>query len=169
MVLEPKIIGGVCLTAHPTGLKKALDEQIAYVKSQKPLNMPKRVLGDRRFYRLRPGDTNCRLVFRWCRNSQCFRLNANRQKRSRPVPGWYNNKYFDEAARAAGLIAESLNADAFSNETRDIVIDRIKKLFGQVDLVVYSLASPVRKDPDTGEVYKSGYQAAWPHLYCEIR
>ena len=70
-------------------------------------------------------------------------------------PGWYNNKYFDEAAQAAGLVAESVNADAFSHDTRKAVIQRAKELFGQIDLLVYSIASPVRIDPDSGETYKS--------------
>lgn len=154
MILEPKVIGGVCLTAHPTGLKKALDEQIAYVKAQGPIEMPKRVLviGGSTGYGLATRITSAFAGGAGTLNVSFEREPTDRKPAS---PGWYNNKYFDEAASAAGLVAESLNADAFSNETRAIIIDRIKELFGQVDLVVYSLASPVRKDPDTGEMYKS--------------
>jgi enoyl-[acyl-carrier protein] reductase/trans-2-enoyl-CoA reductase (NAD+) len=69
--------------------------------------------------------------------------------------GWYNSAAFEKAAHAAGLYAKSVNGDAFSNEVRAKVIEMIKADLGQIDLVVYSLASPVRKMPDTGEVVRS--------------
>ena len=69
--------------------------------------------------------------------------------------GFYNAAAFDELARAKGLYAESINGDAFSNEIKQQVIDTLKSGMGKVDLVVYSLASPRRTDPFTGEVYQS--------------
>jgi len=154
MVLEPKIIGGVCLTAHPTGLKKALDQQISYVRSQGSFTMPERVLviGGSTGYGLA---TRIAAAFGGGAGTLNVSFEREPTERKPGSPGWYNNTYFDAAARAEGLVAESLNADAFSHDTRRTVIDRIRDLFGQVDLVVYSLASPVRKDPDTGETYKS--------------
>ena len=154
MVLEAKIIGGVCLTAHPAGLKKALDEQVSYVKKQPAINMPKRVL-------VIGGSTGYGLATRisaaFGGGAETLNISFEREPSDRKPgsPGWYNNKYFDEAARAAGLTAESVNADAFSHETRKAVIQRVKELFGQIDFLVYSIASPVRIDPDTGEKYKS--------------
>ena len=154
MILEPKIIGGVCLTAHPAGLKKALDEQIAYVKSQPSIAMPQRVLviGGSTGYGLA---TRISAAFGGGASTLNVSFEREPTQRKPASPGWYNNKYFDEAAASAGLKAESIDADAFSHETRSAVIHRIKEIFGQVDLVVYSIASPVRKDPDTGETYKS--------------
>ncbi|MDF1568151.1 MAG: trans-2-enoyl-CoA reductase family protein [Spirochaetaceae bacterium] len=154
MVLEPKIIGGVCLTAHPVGLKKALESQIDYVKKQGSVDMPKRVLviGGSTGYGLA---TRISAAFAGDAGTLSVSFEREPTDRKPGSPGWYNNKYFDEAAKAAGLTAESLNADAFADDTRETVIRRIKELFGQVDLVVYSLASPVRKDPKTGEMYKS--------------
>jgi enoyl-[acyl-carrier protein] reductase/trans-2-enoyl-CoA reductase (NAD+) len=154
MVLEPKIIGGVCLTAHPAGLKKALESQIDYVKTQGPVDMPKRVLviGGSTGYGLA---TRISAAFAGGAGTLNVSFEREPTERKPASTGWYNNKYFDEAAKAVGLVAESLNADAFADETREMVISRIKELFGQVDLVVYSLASPVRKDPKTGEMYKS--------------
>ena len=70
-------------------------------------------------------------------------------------PAWYNAAAFDKLAKEAGLYAKSLNGDAFSHEAKQKVIDLIKQDLGQIDLVVYSLASPVRKLPDTGEVIRS--------------
>jgi enoyl-[acyl-carrier protein] reductase / trans-2-enoyl-CoA reductase (NAD+) len=154
MILEPKIIGGVCLTAHPAGLKKSLEEQIAYVKGRPAIGMPKRVLviGGSTGYGLAT-----RIAAAFGAGAGTLNVSFEREptERKPASPGWYNNKYFDEKAGAEGLIAESLNADAFSHETRDTVIEKIKDLFGQVDLVVYSIASPVRKDPDTGDTFKS--------------
>lgn len=69
--------------------------------------------------------------------------------------GWYNSAAFHEEAKAAGLYAKSINGDAFSNEMKQKVIDTIKADLGKVDLVVYSLASPRRQDPETGTLYSS--------------
>ena len=69
--------------------------------------------------------------------------------------GWYNSVAFEKAAHKAGLYAKSINGDAFSDEIKAQTIETIKADLGQVDLVVYSLASPRRTDPKTGETYKS--------------
>ena len=154
MVIEPRIIGSVCLTAHPAGMKKALEQQIAYVKSQGSINMPRRVLiiGGSTGYGLAT-----RIAAAFAGGAGTLNVSFEREptERKPASPGWYNNKYFDEAAKDAGLAAESMNTDAFSHETREAVIQKIKDLYGQVDLIVYSIASPMRKDPDTGVVYKS--------------
>ncbi len=154
MILEPKIIGGVCLTAHPGGLKKSIEQQIAYVKDQKQIEMPKRVLviGGSTGYGLAT-----RIAAAFGGGAGTLNVSFEREPTDRKPasPGWYNNKFFDEAAKASGLTAVSMNADAFSHETRNEVVSRIKDLFGQIDLLVYSIASPMRKDPDSGITYKS--------------
>jgi enoyl-[acyl-carrier protein] reductase/trans-2-enoyl-CoA reductase (NAD+) len=71
------------------------------------------------------------------------------------TPGWYNSIGFTHAARAAGLYAKNLNGDAFSNDIKAQALEAIRKDLGQVDLVVYSLASPRRAHPRTGAVHKS--------------
>ncbi|GAL29475.1 short-chain alcohol dehydrogenase family [Vibrio variabilis] len=53
------------------------------------------------------------------------------------------------------MYSKSINGDAFSNEAKQKVIDLIKEDLGQIDMVVYSLASPVRKLPETGELVRS--------------
>ncbi|KGM38448.1 Short-chain alcohol dehydrogenase family [Olavius algarvensis spirochete endosymbiont] len=154
MLIEPKIIGGVCLSAHPLGLKKALEQQIEYVKEAGEITMPKRVLvlGGSTGYGLA---TRISSAFGGCAGTINISLERVPTEKKPASPGWYSNMYFDEAAKKEGLIAESLNADAFAHETRLTVIDKIRELFGQVDLVVYSLASPARKDPNSNEIYKS--------------
>ena len=69
--------------------------------------------------------------------------------------GWYNTAAFQKAADEAGLWSKNINGDAFSHEIKAKTIETIKEELGQVDLVIYSLASPRRTDPDTGEVYSS--------------
>ena len=71
------------------------------------------------------------------------------------TPGWYNTKVFEQEAIKAGIPAASIFADAFATDTKEATGDLIKRMMGQVDLVIYSLASPVRTDPATGEVYRS--------------
>ncbi|HEY0655502.1 MAG TPA: enoyl-ACP reductase FabV, partial [Chryseosolibacter sp.] len=70
-------------------------------------------------------------------------------------PGWYNSAAFQQEAKKAGLYAKSINGDAFSDEIKKKTIDLIKKDLGQVDLVIYSLASPVRTNPRTGVTHRS--------------
>jgi enoyl-[acyl-carrier protein] reductase/trans-2-enoyl-CoA reductase (NAD+) len=71
------------------------------------------------------------------------------------TPGWYNSRAFDVLAGKAGLDAVSVNADAFSHETRERVAELVRGRGKKIDLLIYSLASGVRPDPDTGELYRS--------------
>jgi enoyl-[acyl-carrier protein] reductase / trans-2-enoyl-CoA reductase (NAD+) len=68
--------------------------------------------------------------------------------------GWYNTAAFHEAAGAAGLRAHSINGDAFSDTVKQEAVARLRDL-APVDLVVYSLASPVRTHPETGQTIRS--------------
>lgn len=71
------------------------------------------------------------------------------------TPGWYNTRAFDTLAEREGLAAHSFNADAFAHETRDKIGNLLKERGRKVDLLIYSLASGVRPDPDTGHMYRS--------------
>lgn len=155
MIIKPKIRGFICTTTHPVGCEENVNQQIAYVKSKgKIANGPKKVLviGASTGYGLASRIT---AAF----GSDAATIGVFFEKpgtESKPgTAGWYNSAAFDKAAKAAGLYAKSVNGDAFSNECRQTVIDLIKQDLGQVDLVIYSLASPVRKMPDTGEVVRS--------------
>ncbi|WP_392559875.1 enoyl-ACP reductase FabV [Orbus mooreae] len=155
MIIKPKIRGFICTTTHPVGCAENVNQQIAYVKSKgKIANGPKKVLviGASTGYGLASRIT---AAF----GSDAATIGVFFEKpgtESKPgTAGWYNSAAFDKAAKAAGLYSKSVNGDAFSNECRDTVIDLIKKDLGQIDLVVYSLASPVRKMPDSGEVVRS--------------
>lgn len=155
MIIKPKIRGFICTTTHPVGCAENVNQQIAYVKSKGKLaNGPKKVLviGASTGYGLA---SRINAAF----GSDAATIGVFFEKpgtESKPgTAGWYNSAAFDKAAKAAGLYAKSINGDAFSNACRQQVIDLIKQDLGQVDLVVYSLASPVRKMPDTGDVVRS--------------
>jgi enoyl-[acyl-carrier protein] reductase/trans-2-enoyl-CoA reductase (NAD+) len=155
MVVTPKVRGFICTTAHPVGCAKHVAEQIAVVKNRGPItNGPKKVLviGSSTGYGL-----SSRIAAAFGSNASTigvfFEKPAETDKCG--TAGWYNSAAFENEARAAGLYARSFNGDAFSDAMKAEVIAAIKSDLGQVDCVVYSLASPRRTDPKTGEVYKS--------------
>ncbi|MGB2079004.1 MAG: enoyl-ACP reductase FabV, partial [Vibrio sp.] len=155
MIIKPKIRGFICTTTHPVGCDANVREQIEYTKAQGPIaNAPKRVLviGSSSGYGLSSriaaafgGDAATIGVF--------FEKPGTEKKPG--TAGWYNSAAFDKYAKEAGLYSKSLNGDAFSHEAKQKTVDLIKQDLGQIDMVVYSLASPVRKMPDTGEVIRS--------------
>jgi enoyl-[acyl-carrier protein] reductase / trans-2-enoyl-CoA reductase (NAD+) len=155
MIIKPKVRGFVCVTAHPEGCAAHVQEWISYVKAKGPITGgPKKVLviGASTGYGLASritaafGSGAATLGIFFERPSEDGRL---------ATPGWYNSIAFTKAARAAGLYAQNLNGDAFSNEIKQRALDIIRRDLGQVDLVVYSLASPRRTHPKTGAVHKS--------------
>ncbi len=156
MIIEPKIMNNVCLTSHPVGCEAIVKRDIEWAKAQPKVSMPKRVLvlGCSTGFGLA---TRISAAFSGGADTLGVSFEKEGSAKRPGTPGFYNNRTFDAAAQADGLKAESINADAFSHDTRKTVIDRIKTFFedGQVDMVVYSLASPVRTDPDTGEMYRS--------------
>lgn len=155
MIIAPKIRGFICTTAHPEGCAKHVAEQIAVVKSRGLIeNGPKRVLviGSSTGYGL-----SSRIAAAFGSNAATLGVFFERPGEAdrTATAGWYNTRAFEQEAAAAGLYARSINGDAFSNEIKSEVIAAIKADLGQIDLVIYSLASPRRTDPNTGEVYKS--------------
>ncbi|MBD1573846.1 trans-2-enoyl-CoA reductase family protein [Vibrio sp. S17_S38] len=155
MIIKPKIRGFICTTTHPVGCEANVKEQIEYTKAQGQIaNAPKRVLvvGSSSGYGL-----SSRIAAAFGGGASTigvFFEKAGTEKKS-GTAGWYNSAAFDKFAKEEGLYSKSLNGDAFSNEAKQKAIDLIKADLGQIDMVVYSLASPVRKMPETGEVIRS--------------
>lgn len=155
MIIAPKVRGFICTTTHPVGCAANVQHQINYVKSKGSLaNGPKRVL-------VIGSSTGYGLASRITAAFGCgaatigvFLEKPGTDKKTGSA-GWYNSAAFDRAAKDAGLYSKSINGDAFSDECRAKVIELIKADLGQVDAVVYSLASPVRKLPSTGELVRS--------------
>ena len=155
MIVKPKIRGFICTNAHPVGCAASVQQQIDYVKAQSTLSdAPKNVLviGCSTGYGLASRIT---AAFAGGANTLgvCFEKPPNARKTG--TAGWYNTAAFHAKASAEGVYAKTLNGDAFSKDIKQQVIDILKADMGKVDLIIYSLASPRRTDPETGEVYKS--------------
>ncbi|MFC2330351.1 MAG: enoyl-ACP reductase FabV [Treponema sp.] len=164
MIIKPMIRSNICINAHPVGCAKETENQIAYAKAKKadrgiksvteggkgPKNVL--VLGCSTGYGLA---SRIVAAFEYGADTIGVSFEKAATETKGGTPGWYNNQAFDRAAKKAGLVSETFSADAFSHETRKLVIDEAKKLGKKFDLVIYSLASPVRTDPDTGVLYKS--------------
>lgn len=155
MIIKPKTRGFICTTTHPTGCAANVAEQIAKVKADGKIeNGPKKVLviGASTGYGLASRIT---AAFGSDAATIGVFLEKAATEKKPGSAGWYNSAAFEKETHDAGLYAKSVNGDAFSNEVRAKVIEIIKEDLGQVDMVVYSLASPVRKMPDSGEVIRS--------------
>ncbi len=155
MIVAPKIRGFICTTAHPTGCAKHIADQIAVVKGRGPIaNGPKKVLviGSSTGYGL-----SSRIAAAFGSNAATIGVFFEKPAEADRcgTTGWYNSAAFESEAKAAGLYARSFNGDAFSDAMKTEVIEAIKQDLGQVDCVIYSLASPRRTHPKTGEVFKS--------------
>ena len=155
MIIVPKIRGFICTTAHPEGCARHVANQISVVGSRGLFaNGPKKVLviGSSTGYGL-----SSRIAAAFGSGAATvgvFFERAGEADRT-ATAGWYNTAAFEKEAAAAGLYARSFNGDAFSDAIKAEVITAIKADLGQVDCVVYSLASPRRTHPKTGEVFKS--------------
>lgn len=155
MIIKPKVRGFVCVTAHPDGCAAHVQEQIDHVRSKGLLkNGPRNVLviGSSTGYGL-----SSRIAAAFGANANTIGVFFERPATADKLatPGWYNSAAFEKKAHAAGLYAKSVNGDAFSQECKKEVIDLIAKDLGYVDLVIYSLASPRRTHPETGETHRS--------------
>ena len=154
MIIEPRTRGFICLTSHPIGCEQNIKDQIAYVQSKGKIEGAKKVL-------VIGASTGFGLA---SRISSAFGSDAatigvffdKPATEGRPgSPGFYNTAAFEQEATKAGLYAKSINGDAFSNEIKEQVVNLIKEDLGQIDLVIYSLASPVRTHPTSGKRFKS--------------
>lgn len=155
MIVAPKIRGFICTTAHPDGCAKHVAGQIAHVKSKGKISGgPKKVLviGSSTGYGLAS-----RIAAAFGSDAATIGVFFEKpgEENRTGTAGWYNSAAFEKEAAAAGLYARSFNGDAFSDEMKREVLAAIKADLGQVDCVVYSLASPRRTHPKSGETLKS--------------
>lgn len=154
MIIEPRMRGFICLTAHPAGCEQNVINQINYVKSKGLIEGPKKVLviGASTGFGLAS-----RITSAFGSNAATIGVYFEKPSATGKTgsPGWYNTAAFEQQAHEAGLYAKSINGDAFSNEIKEKTLALIKADLGQVDLVIYSLASPVRTNPKTGITHRS--------------
>ncbi len=154
MIIEPRMRGFICLTAHPQGCEQNVKNQIAYIKSKGPIAGAKKVLviGASTGFGLASRITSA-FGSEAATIGVFFEKPAGEGKTA--SPGWYNSAAFEKEAHLSGLYAKSINGDAFSDEIKEQTLALIKADLGQVDLVIYSLASPVRLHPKTGVLHRS--------------
>jgi enoyl-[acyl-carrier protein] reductase/trans-2-enoyl-CoA reductase (NAD+) len=155
MIIKPRIRGFICTTAHPKGCAAHVDGQIAVVKQRGPIaNGTKKalILGASGGYGLAS-----RIVAAFGCGAATIGVSFEKPpaENRTATAGWYNNHAFEARARRAGLYAKTFDGDAFSDAMKQQVIDTIKADLGQIDLLVYSLASPVRAHPRTGTLHRS--------------
>ncbi|TDQ08792.1 enoyl-ACP reductase FabV [Pedobacter metabolipauper] len=154
MIITPRTRGFICLTAHPEGCAQNVQNQISYVKEQGTIDGPKKVL-------VIGSSTGFGLASRITSTYGAGAGTIGVYFEKPPAPGktasagWYNTAAFETQAIKDGFYAKSLNGDAFSDEIKQKTFDLIREDLGQVDLVIYSLASPRRTHPKTGEVFNS--------------
>jgi len=155
MIIEPRIRGFICTTAHPAGCAANVAEQIAVVRAGGPISPGPRkalVVGCSTGYGLAS-----RIAAAFGAGADTIGVSMEKPPTETKTAsaGWYNNRAFENQAKAAGRKAVTLDGDGFSDELKAQVIEAIKADFGQIDLLVYSMAAPVRTDPKTGETYRS--------------
>jgi len=152
MIVEPKVRGFICTTAHPVGCEKVVEREIEYVKSKGELSGVKKalVIGCSMGYGLA---SRISLAFGMGAATLGVMFDKPASGNKTGTSGWYNTKAFAKFAEADGLYAKTINGDAYSDECKQEIIDIIKRDLGKVDAVIYSLASPRRQVGET--VYKS--------------
>lgn len=157
MIISPKVRGFICTNAHPVGCAENVTQQIAHIKAQDYTNTngrPKNVLvvGASTGYGLASRIT---AAYGFGANTLGLFFEKPPKGKRTGSAGYYNSAAFEKQAKVDGLYAKSINGDAFSMEAKHQTIEIIKADMGQVDLVVYSLASPRRVDPVSGNTYMS--------------
>lgn len=147
MVVEPKVKGFICTTAHPKGCEESVRRQIECTKSYGRAEGPKKVLviGSSTGYGLAS-----RIAVTYGYGADTIGVAFERESNGKrtATAGWYNTKAFEKFAEADGYFAKSFNGDGFSTQMKEDVIACIKENFGQVDMIVYSMAAPRRTLPD---------------------
>ena len=147
MVVEPKVKGFICTTAHPKGCEESVRRQIASTKKFGMVEGPKRVLviGSSTGYGLAS-----RIAVTYGYGAGTIGVAFERESNGKrtATAGWYNTKAFEKFAKEDGYYAKSFNGDGFSEEIKKQVIECIREDFEQVDMIIYSMAAPRRTLPD---------------------
>ena len=154
MIIEPRVRGFICITSHPTGCYQNVLNQIEFTKSKGKFEGPKKVLviGASTGFGL-----SSRIASSFGVGASTIGVFLEKPGKSgrTATAGWYNTAAFETEAHKDGIYAKSINGDAFSNEIKEKTLDLIEADLGQVDLVVYSIASGVRVHPETGVKHRS--------------
>jgi enoyl-[acyl-carrier protein] reductase / trans-2-enoyl-CoA reductase (NAD+) len=154
MLIQPKIRGFICTASHPEGCSESVLRQINYVKQQPQFNGPRKVLivGASTGYGLAS-----RIALAFGAGAQTIGVSFEKaaQGKRTASAGWYNTAAFERFSQEDNLQAKSFNGDAFSNQMKQDVVEYIRDNIGKIDCLIYSLASPRRQHPDSGDLFSS--------------
>ena len=154
MIVKPRIRGFICTTAHPAGCRANVQRQIAAVEGRGAWGDGGNalVLGCSGGFGLAS-----RIAAGFGRRGGTLGVSLEKEPTATKTAtaGWYNNRAFKAAAAQRGLYAETIDGDAFADATRERAVATIRRELGQIDLLVYSLASPVRQHPRSGVLHRS--------------
>lgn len=168
MIVKPRIRGFICTTAHPTGCAAHVQTQIDYVRAQAAMDGGSvknvLVLGCSGGYGL---SSRIAAAFGYGASTLGVSFEKAPVDNKTATAGWYNNVAFEKAAQAAGLYAKTLDGDAFSDAMKARVIETLKADLGPIDMLVYSLAAPVRQHPKTGELFRSAIKPLGEALHIK--
>jgi enoyl-[acyl-carrier protein] reductase/trans-2-enoyl-CoA reductase (NAD+) len=158
MLVEPKVRGFICATAHPVGCEESVIRQINYIKRHEKKEGPKKVLiiGASTGYGLA---TRIATTYTYGAATLGVMFEKPATDTRTATPGYYNTVAFEKHAKADGYYAKSINGDAFSDEIKLQTIETIKEDLGKIDLVIYSIAAPRRTTPE-GITYSSVLKAS---------
>ena len=156
MIVKPQISNNVCRTSHPLGCRQEVENQINYVKSKPKINANIKnalILGASGGYGLAS-----RIVLAYGLNANTMGVSFERAatEEKTATPGWYNNQAFSEFAKRDGLKEKTIVGDAFLESSKESIIKQAKEFFdGKIDILIYSLATGIRKDEKENITYRS--------------
>ena len=157
-VVQPRIRGFISLTAHPDGCAANVRKQIDVAQAMAGDSAGSEglrhvlVVGSSTGYGL--ASTLC-ACFGYGAETVGVCLERPSEEEKAGSAGWYNLAEAHRLAAAEGRSLHTINGDAFSHEVKQQVVDHLRARGAQLDLVVYSLASPVRQDPDSETTWRS--------------
>ncbi len=155
-VVQQKVRGFICINAHPAGCARSVDRQIESVLAARPQDAfgPKNalILGSSTGYGL-----SSRIALAWGFGAKTLGVFFEKEPTGKrtATAGYYQTAALHARARRDGLFAAGVNGDAFSDEVKREAVETIRRSMGPIDTVIYSLASPRRTNPRTGEALQS--------------
>ena len=154
MIIKPSIRSNFFTNSHPIGIKKMMETYVNEVKTFEPYQGPRNVLiiGGSSGYGLA---SRLSLAFKGGSNTVNVSFENEPKGNKTGTAGYWNNIFFEHYAKETGRIHKDFNGNAFGDELKQKVLNYVKETFGKLDLIIYSLASGARPNPETGDIVKS--------------
>ena len=167
MIIKPKFRQFICTTAHPKGCAFRVEQHIEKIQNRPTIEGNVKsalIIGGSSGYGLAS-----RIVLAYGCAADTLSVSFERagNERRTATAGWYNDAAFSAAVENLATTHKSLNLNAFSPESKEEVIKAIRSTSGKIDLLVYSLAAPVRVNPQTGETQRSSIKPIGSDLHIK--